>query len=72
MTKKNPTYTVLHDFKDLQDKNKIYRTGETYPTPANKKVSDERLKELQSKNNKLGIQLISADTEIKETKEADK
>lgn len=64
MTKQ--TYTVLHDFKDLQDKNKIYRTGDTYPTPANKKVSEERLKELQSTNNRLGVQLISKTTEIKE------
>lgn len=67
MTKKNVTYRVLHDFKDLQDKNKIYRTGDTYPTPANKKISDERIKELMSTNNRLGVQLIAEVQENKET-----
>ena len=51
-------YRVTHDFKDLQDKNKIYRAGDAYPTPANKKISAERLEQLSSKKNKLGIQLI--------------
>lgn len=59
MVKKGATYQVIHDFKDLQDKNKIYRAGETYPTPANKKVSDKRLDELMSKNNRLGVAVIA-------------
>lgn len=51
-------YLVKHDFRDLQDKNKIYRAGDTYPSPANKKISAERLDSLSSKKNRLGIQLI--------------
>lgn len=66
MAKKNETYRVVHDFKDLQDKNKVYRTGDNYPTPANKKVSDERLNTLLSKNNRLGLAVIR---EVVETKE---
>lgn len=58
MAEKNTTYTVIHDFKDLQDKNKIYRAGDFYPSPANKKVSEKRINELKSKNNKNGIQYI--------------
>lgn len=46
---KKETYVVVSDFKDLQDKNKIYHEGDVYPKPANKKVSDERLKELMTK-----------------------
>ena len=56
-------FTVLHDFKDLQDKNKIYVKGDTYPNPVNKKVDDKRIKELSSTKNKLGKKLIE---EIKE------
>lgn len=52
------SYRVIHDFKDLRDKNKIYRAGDAYPNPANKKVSAERLKQLSTKENKLGVQLI--------------
>lgn len=58
MTAKDVTYVVIHDFKDLQDKNKIYRAGDVYPSPANKKVNEKRLNELKSKNNKNGVQYI--------------
>ncbi|MBZ5203197.1 hypothetical protein HU147_18500 [Planomicrobium chinense] len=57
---KEKSYVVVHDFTDLQDKNKIYRTGDTYPSPANKKISEKRLNELASKDNKQGIQVIRA------------
>lgn len=30
-------YEVLHDFIDLEDKNKFYEATGTYPKPANKK-----------------------------------
>lgn len=30
-------YEVLHKFIDLEDKKKVYDTGDTYPKPANKK-----------------------------------
>ncbi|WP_100373074.1 hypothetical protein [Bacillus sp. FJAT-45037] len=52
------SYEVLEDFKDLKDKNKIYRKGDTYPKPVNKKISEARLEELSSANNKLGAPLI--------------
>ena len=51
-------YKVIADFKDLQDKNKVYKKDEAFPTPANKKVSAARLKELSSTKNKRGIKLI--------------
>lgn len=50
-------YIVLHDFKDLQDvdkktnKNKKYKAGDTYPDPANKKISKERIEQLTSADN---------------------
>lgn len=45
-------YIVIRDFKDLEDKNKIYRKGDRYPKPSNKKISDERLTQLSSNDNK--------------------
>ena len=36
-------YEVLHKFIDLEDKNKVYNAGDTYPKPANKKVSHDRI-----------------------------
>ena len=44
-------YIVLEYFEDLQDNNKPYNEGDTFPYPANKKVSKERIKELASKKN---------------------
>lgn len=58
------------DFKDLQDKNKIYRKGDTYPRPANKKVGKDRLNELLSGNNNFGKPIIKeVETKTDETKE---
>ncbi|PIC88430.1 hypothetical protein CSV71_15000 [Sporosarcina sp. P21c] len=51
-------YKVLHDFKDLQDGDKIYKKNDSYPRPANKKVSEKRIKELTSTSNKLGKKVI--------------
>lgn len=59
-------YEVIHDFKDLQDKNKIYRAGDIYPNPANKKIKKERIKELSSDKNRQRKPLIK---EIKEKQE---
>lgn len=47
--KKNEKYPVLKTFLDGQDNGKRYVEGETYPKPVNKKVSKERIKELQEK-----------------------
>lgn len=51
-------YVVLHDFTDLQDKNKIYRKGDVFPKPANKKVTKKRIEELSGNKNKRKIPLI--------------
>lgn len=68
MAENKTSYIVIHDFKDLSDKNKIYRAGDTYPTPANKKVTEKRINELKSKNNRLGVQLIKEAQPSTETK----
>ena len=47
-------YEVLHKFIDLEDKNKIYNAGDTYPKPANKKVSHDRILDLSTSDNKRG------------------
>lgn len=51
-------YEVLHKFIDLEDKKKVYNVGDAYPKPANKKVSDERLLDLSTSDNKRGKALI--------------
>lgn len=52
MTKKKKSYEVIHDFTDLKDKNKIYRKGDKFPNPNNKKIDEERLDELLTSSNK--------------------
>ncbi|MGW7977587.1 hypothetical protein BU116_01260 [Staphylococcus xylosus] len=56
MSKKR--YEVLHKFIDLEDKNKVYNVGDTYPKPVNKKVSHDRLLDLTTSDNKRGKVLI--------------
>lgn len=56
MSKKK--FTVLHAFTDLQDKDKVYNVGDSFPKPANKKVSEKRIEELSTDNNKQGKALI--------------
>lgn len=51
-------HTVIKRFRDLADKDKIYEVGDSYPSPANKKISKERLDELSGKGNKLGAPVI--------------
>jgi hypothetical protein len=51
-------YRVLHYFTDLQDKDKEYHEGDTFPRPANKKVANERVKELLSNKNNQGRPVI--------------
>ncbi|MFD9629009.1 hypothetical protein [Peribacillus muralis] len=46
-------FEVIEDFKDLQDKNKLFFKGDRFPRPPNKKVEPERLEELLSSDNKL-------------------
>lgn len=59
-------YIVVERFKDLQDKDRIYEVGDKFPA-TKRKVSDERIKELSSTNNKIGKVLIEA-VEEKEDK----
>ena len=58
--KKTESYVVLSNFRDLEDGEKSYKTGERFPKPANKKVSKKRLDELLSKDNKVGKPVIKA------------
>lgn len=51
------SYRVIHYFTDLQDFNHPYKVGETFPR-LGINVTEERLKELSSKNNKQGKPLI--------------
>ena len=46
-------YEVIRDFVDSQDKNKKYKVGDSYPTPGNKKISEERLASLLSADNNI-------------------
>lgn len=50
-------YKVIKMFTDLQDDNYKYEVGDIYPRK-DLEVTDERIKELSSKNNKQGVPLI--------------
>ena len=57
------SYKVIHPFRDLQDTGKTFPDGRAYAIgdkfPATKrKVSEERLEELKSADNKIGKPLI--------------
>jgi len=57
-------YTVVHDFKDLEDKKqRIYRKGDVYEG----EPTEERLAALTTKNNAIKEVLIA---EVSEEKEA--
>jgi hypothetical protein len=51
-------YEVIQDFIDSQDKRKKYSIGDSFPIPANKKISEKRLETLLSADNKLGRPVI--------------
>lgn len=56
-------YKVISPFADLQDKTKefpdgrIYAVGDSFPK-GKKKVAEERIKELMSFNNQIGMAVI--------------
>lgn len=52
------SYKVIHYFTDLQDFSHPYKVGDIFPRQG-MKVSEERLKELSSSNNKQGKPLIA-------------
>lgn len=51
---------VIHNFADLDDGNYIYKVGDTYPRDGYKPSTD-RVEELQSGKNKIGVPLIEAE-----------
>lgn len=50
---------MIERFADLQDGNRVYEAGDTYPRPGFD-VSDERLAELAGSDNRIGKPLIKA------------
>lgn len=62
-------YTVVHDFKDLEDKKqRIYRKGDVYEG----EPTEERLAALTTKNNAIKEVLIAEVSEEKEAAAASK
>ena len=58
-------YKVVHKFKDLQDNGHIYNVGDIYPRQ-DVAVSKERIDELKTAKNKIGMPLIKAERKNKE------
>ena len=50
-------HRVVHRFYDLQDNNHAYFVGDTFPHDG-VEVDAERIEELSSEKNKLGVPLI--------------
>ena len=54
-------YKVIRYFVDLQDNNRPYSVGDIFPhASASYPVTEKRLAELASKNNKQGVPLIES------------
>lgn len=62
------TYRVVRTFYDLQDSAYPYKVGDSYPRTG-LAVSDARIKELASDENRLGVPLIEAVKTTKRKKE---
>ena len=56
------TYKALTRFADLNDGNRIYEAGETYPR-LGLDVTPERIAELAGSDNRMGYPLIAADVQ---------
>ena len=52
-------YRVIHKFYDLKDNNHAYSVGDTFPHNG-VEVDVERIAELESDKNRLGVPLIEA------------
>ena len=50
-------YRVIHKFYDLKDNNHAYSVGDTFPHDG-VEVDAERIAELESDKNRLGVPLI--------------
>ena len=61
-------YKVISNFRDLKDRQYLYRVGDEYPRPG-RSVSEDRLKALITGNNKAKKPLIE---EIVEKKPVEK
>lgn len=62
-------YKVIEFFHDLQDNNRPYSVGDTFPhADTNYPVSPARIAELASTANKRGIQLIVSVEEPKKSR----
>lgn len=55
-------YKVIESFTDLQDNNYVYYVGDTFPRNG-VEVGAERIAELASDKNRLGVPLIERVTE---------
>jgi hypothetical protein len=55
-------YKVIKSFSDLQDNGFVYKAGDIFPR-LGKEVTENRLKELSSKENKRGEKLIEGEPE---------
>ena len=67
-------YEVVKKFVDLQDNNYMYRVGDSFPR-AGMTVSDERIAELASTQNRQGAILIKPVEEpepVEESKKSEK
>ena len=65
-------YKVIHEFLDLQDNSHYYAVGKTFPRRG-VKVSKERIEELSTSANKIGVPLIEATkAEIQPVKDENK
>ena len=61
-------YKVIKFFTDLQDNNRPYNVGDTFPHIDNSPVSAHRIAELASSDNKQGVPLIQLVEESTEEK----
>ena len=50
-------YRVIKSFRDLKDNNRLYSVGDTFPHDG-VEVGSERIAELESDKNRLGVPLI--------------
>ena len=64
------TYHAAVDFYDLQDANRFYHAGETYPREG-LNVTAARLDELAGDNNRMGHPLIVAEKPARKGRKAD-
>lgn len=63
-------YKVIHEFLDLQDNSYYYHVGDVFPHDG-VTADSERIKELSSVNNKIGVPLIAEEKKPKRKKKND-